>query len=665
MSELKRICTKKALMILILIVVLNILMFFISLPQGKEITLQGDELKSYIQSYPQFIENVKNQGNSISILSIYADDFSKNNIEKTMADYESLGNVKLTAADNRAVVVWSDYAMGDMILLGLMLVLVISFGSDNSKGLTMLIRSTKNGRLVLYKNRILSLFICSIFLAIILSASTLIAAFASFGEINLLMPLQSIPEFMRSCYKISVLSYIVLSVLIKAFSVFSISVIVYFIMLVFKNSLFVAVSVVVMAIELLLSVTILETSSINHLRFINLFTLLKTDVFFKEYLNLNFFSAPVNFLLASISFVAFVVIAVIIIGAVICEKKYFLSKSSVSSVIVKLKDRFHRLVPTGGVMYYEAKKLLINQAVLAVGVVLFVMVHNSLTAYEYVYAVDENVERWYNTFSGEINEDLKLDIEDKLSEYQGYIDYYENAIKEEQSKPEPSDRRIQELYTFLMENKTQKAAIEVVYENVVNGIEYTQKSGVTIHNIKPFSWSFLLREDKNTVNTASLYILLFIIFASCGVFSYESQNNMSKTIRTLHKGRLVVTAVKLIYISVISAFFATFVHLIQYNMIGEILKYENLSSPVQSLMFMREFPIVMSIKAFIILLFILRAVMAVIASLITALISKYTPDRLISLVVSVFILAIPSMLLTASLDFPLSLINLLGGLFII
>ena len=190
------------------------------------------------------------------------------------------------------------------------------------------------------------------------------------------------------------------------------------------------------------------------------------------------------------------------------------------------------------------------------------------------------------------------------------------------------------------------------------------KNAIKIDNIKPFAWNFLLREDKNTVNTASLYILLFIIFASSGIFSYDKQNNMTSTIRTLYNGRTKTTVIKLLYIALISAVFAIFVHRVQYNMIGEILQFENLSSPVQSLSFMREFPFLISIKGFIILLFIVRGVSAVIISLLTAVISKYTPDRMLSLVAGVFILAVPSMLLTISSDNTFSPISLLGGLFI-
>lgn len=664
MCELKRICSKKALFILLMIIVLNSLIFYISLPDNKEITLTGQELDEYIAQYPQFLHSVSEQGSSISVLSIYADDFSKNNINKTMLDYKNLSGISLENADNRALVVWSDYHLCDIIILGLMLIVVLSFKSEGSKGLTLLIRSTKNGRVSLYIQRIAVLLICSVAISFSLSLTTLITSAVTFDGVKLFSPIQSVSQFMKCPYEISILSYIISSILIKAFTVFSICVFVYFLMLVFKNSLFIAGIVIASAAEIILSLTIKETSSFNHLKFINLFTLLKTDIYFKEYLNLNFFTKPVYYLDGALMVTLTLVAIVFVCSLFISEKKYFVSKSSVSRYFYKIKAFMAKLLPTGSVFTFEARKLLINQAVLPAFIIFMFIVNNTLGAYEYVYSVDKNVERWYNTFKGEISEQMMADIQKELSGFDKNIAYYQGQIDAELSNAVPNKARIENLNTFLYENITQKEALTVVYNNVTSGLEYSLKNAIKIDNIKPFAWNFLLREDKNTVNTASLYILLFIIFASSGIFSYDKQNNMTSTIRTLYNGRTKTTVIKLLYIALISAVFAILVHRVQYNMIGEILQFENLSSPVQSLSFMREFPFLISIKGFIILLFIVRGISAVIISLLTAVISKYTPDRMLSLVAGVFILAVPSMLLTISSDNTFSLISLLGGLFI-
>lgn len=665
MIELKRICSKKALLILLMIVILNALLFYISAPQNKDITLQNDELQSYIDSYPQYLENVKNQGKNISVLSIYADDFSRNNIQKTIADYERLSAIELQSGDNRAVVVFSDYRLTDMILLGLMLAIAVSYSAERSKGLVLLVRSAKNGRAALYLQRIAVLAICSVMLSLVLYASNIITAAVAYDGINLIAPIQSVPEFQTCAYKISILGYLLSTVLIKAVSAFISACIVYFLMLILKNSLFIIATAIICVIEVLLAVTIEPTSTLNGLRFVNLYTLLQTDVYFRRYCNLNFFSHPIGFLKAALVILLLTAAAIIAIGAIVSKKKYFTAQNTLNKLTVKIKELLHKYLPCGGDIYYEVKKLFVNQGAAVVIVVMFYLVFSSLTKYEYLYFVDPNEEHWYRVFSGEITAGMNDEIQLKLDEFQYNIDYYTAQIEEESSKENPNVQRLQNLYGLLQNDITQKAALEKVHLNVLSGLEYTKESGITVENIMPFSWRFLLCEDKATVNTASMYIMLMIILMTSGIFSYDTQNNMSAPIRSFYRGRKRNVLIKLSVVSLVSLAFAIAVHRIQYNMIGEVISYNNSEAIVQSLAFMRDFPFLISIESFITILFALRGAAAVALSLAVAFVSRHTPDRITSLVVSVFALAVPSMLLTSGFDFKYSLINLLGGLFII
>ena len=188
----------------------------------------------------------------------------------------------------------------------------------------------------------------------------------------------------------------------------------------------------------------------------------------------------------------------------------------------------------------------------------------------------------------------------------------------------------------------EKDALTPVYENIRDGCEYTKRTGNAVNLIEPYSYDLIIQHDEQTRSRASLYILIGIIGAVSGVFAYDRQNNMSGTQRSSYRGRKMLILNKSALVCIVCTVICVSIHLIQFIQIGNFLGYNNTDVPIQSLMFMRDFKPYISITAYFVLLFAVRAVASCLIGIICTVISRLSSDTTTAMGVSLFTLAVPS-----------------------
>ena len=103
-----------------------------------------------------------NNANHYNTLAALQGGFSTENIHKTTKDYEKLSNVQPQLGENKGFVLLSGYITGDIIILVVTLLIATVFSEERKKGLTTLIRSTKNGRKLLSFQRCVVIIITAI-----------------------------------------------------------------------------------------------------------------------------------------------------------------------------------------------------------------------------------------------------------------------------------------------------------------------------------------------------------------------------------------------------------------------------------------------------------------------------------------------------------------------
>ncbi len=307
MSELRRVLLSRRTLLYLLIAVLLGGIFFLydCSDESKATTLTGEELSAYISGYPEFLQSVQNNADNYNTIAALSGGFSAENIRKTAEDYAILSGVTPILGENKGFVLLSGYVTGDIVIIAVTLLIAAAFTEERKKGLVTLIRSTKNGRRLLSVQRTGIIIITALVTSILIHLVCFVVAQLTCGDMGVLRPIQSVPEFSLCPFRITILDYLVYSVLMKALAAAVCGLLLYLISAVMESAIGFAVCGVAIIAEYLLYGAILPTDRLVGLKFCNIAAVLRTDVFFSEYCNLNIFGNAVGFLPCALTVVVF------------------------------------------------------------------------------------------------------------------------------------------------------------------------------------------------------------------------------------------------------------------------------------------------------------------------------------------------------------------------
>ena len=642
MSEFKRLFGRKTVFMLLALVIINVGLFMMSFATEKDITLTGSELESYISEYPEFLRKTKENGESLSMFNMYKEGFAADNIEKTAQAYEKLEDITVKAGDNRGIVLFLQYRLSDVIMLGFLMIIAIGFLKERRKGTVYLVRSTVKGRGVLYFQRVGILAVSAVIAGVMLYGSNLLATLISFGDADLSRSIQSLPEFMQCHYSISIAEYIMLSVTLKIAACFLCALAFYIIISVLGTGMAYTITALFAVTELLFYTLIIPVSTLNALKYINIFALINCEDFLAVCRNINVFGKAVSALGCNMVFIGGLSVILIFAGCFVHGKLY-VGKKSFLKKISDMKSRLLEKISFQRTLFgWESFKLLVKQGGLIFMAAAFLLALSSAMKYDYKYIINPREQLFYQEFGGVITEETFLAAQEKMTELEEKIEFYQNGIDDLLARGSYSEEAIGRLYRRLGEAMEEKDALTPVYENIRDGCEYTKRTGNAVNLIEPYSYDLIIQHDEQTRSRASLYILIGIIGAVSGVFAYDRQNNMSGTQRSSYRGRKMLILNKSALVCIVCTVICVSIHLIQFIQIGNFLGYNNTDVPIQSLMFMRDFKPYISITAYFVLLFAVRAVASCLIGIICTVISRLSSDTTTAMGVSLFTLAVPS-----------------------
>ena len=142
--------------------------------------------------------------------------------------------VKPVAGNNKGFVLMAGYVTGDILILAVTLLIAAGFCEERKKGLNLLIRSTKNGRRKLSAQRVVIIVTAALAASVSVHFFCYAAAVLSCGDMGIFRPIQSIPEFFLCPYPITILDYLIFSVLLKALAAAVSGLLLYFLSAVFE-----------------------------------------------------------------------------------------------------------------------------------------------------------------------------------------------------------------------------------------------------------------------------------------------------------------------------------------------------------------------------------------------------------------------------------------------
>lgn len=676
MNEFVRIFSRRILIIFTVLMILNAGIFVISVRTQKDVTLTGEALEQYIEEYPEFIGSALENSGNMSVLDMYKSGFAAENIRKTAEAYRNLGTPELKYADNTGTAIFVQYRLTDMFIAAFLLMITVNMLEERRKGLVYMIRSTSGGRLKLYITRTLITAFSSAVSVILFYGTDLAVMTAVKGMPDLSASLQSLPEFMKCPFSLSTGGFIVRMFIVKSAVFFVLSMAFFLCISVFNTAAAYTVFGASAAVEAVLYMAVPLVSSLNAVKYLNVFAVLGVTDIYNEcrFINIfgNAFSADLclRVIVPAASAVLFTA------GAAVhgkCHVTAHGSSGRISELLSGLREKTAFQHTLAG---WEIYKLFIKQGGIIFMAAAFFMAFSAASKYSYTEEKTAlNQAEWFIKYSGVITDESLEEAETDLSQLDGLIAFYHDNINELNEtlllKTDEEDTGRINRYISDIENDLEKAqyrrdGLIPVMENIRSGIEYTGRTGNDIYLIEQNIYETFLLNDRYSVRRASLFILIGIIGAVSGVYAFDSQNNMRNTIRTSVKGRINIHFAKLVPVILFCAVMSTSLHLIQFIQIGHAFGgYNDTVVPVQSINFMRDFGLYISVRDFLIFLFSVRAAAAVLAGLICSAVSRLCRDTSSAMGAAVFILAVPAVVSQFVSDVGIvSMIDLLGGEFV-
>lgn len=661
MSEIRRVLlSRRTLLYLLIAVFIGSVFFIYDCISEKKITLSGDELSEYISEYPAFLDSVRDNAEEMSALAALSGGFSLTNILKTAEDYEKLGNIVPVMGENKGIVLLSGYIMGDILIMAVTLLIAALFTEERKKGLVTLVRSTENGRRLLSVQRTGIIIIAGFMSSLFVHLALFITAQIACGDMNVLRPIQSVPEFSLCPYSITILEYLIFSVLLKALAAVVSGLILYLLSSIFESAVSIVICAFVIVGEYVLYGAILPTDRFSGLKFCNIAALLRTDIFFKEYCNLNIFENAVSFLSCAVVVIG-IAFAALSVACILFTSGYASESTSLGAFFGRLGSALSRKLPAVPLGVYEFKKVFINQkGIIILAAVLYISISSALQ-YRYVIpGYSELEDQYYNKYRGEISDESVADMNEEYDTLQKNKDRLLKEIEElagDTSESALAKTRDKQRQLALLDNRIY--TLGSLIEKAEDGLSYSKESGITVSLIKTNVYEFLLVNDKATTNKNALYIIIAIVGMFSGICAIENRSNMNSVLKTSLKGRGRLTAIKLGVIGVTSVFTTAAIYLTQFLQIGAG-GYNDLEATAQSVEILRFMPFEISILGYIILMFIVRILSAFAVGAVVMLVSKYCRSAVTAICINAVFLIIPAVLSgTGILPFP-SAADLIG-----
>lgn len=610
----------------------------------KEITLSGEELSAYIESYPELLQSIRENAENYSGLAALSGGFSAENIRKTAADYARLSGVEPVFGNNKGFVLLSGYVTGDILILAVTLLISAGFCEERKKGLNLLIRSTKNGRGSLSVQRVVIIITAALLTSFIVHFFCYVAAVLSCGDMGIFRPIQSVPEFSLCPYPITISDYLVFSALLKALGAAISGLLLYFLSAIFEPIIAFGLFGGMAVIELLLYGTILPTDRLAPLKFCNIAAVLRTDIFFGNYCNLNIFGNAVGFLPCAL----FVVGAVFVLLIVVCC--VFTSNGAEGfslggRALDRIRSYISRKAPSLPLPLWEAKKVFVSQkGALILAVVIYIAV-SSTFQYRYVIPTYSKYEEmYYEKFSGVITEEMRSEM---TAEHDRVYAEQMALYKEYMGLLEANDFQLTDdlipKYNRLVDMEEQLSTLDEFIKKADKALTYTDCTGIKTELIKPKIYELLLVRDTSTTNKNALYILLALVGVFAGICANENHCNMNAALKSTARGRGRLMVVKLGIIGITSVLVTAVVFAPQVLLIGTG-GYNDLYAAAQSLEFLRFVPFEVSILGYLVIMFAVRMIFAFAVGAAVMLISRYCGSRITALCVSAVIFIVPAAL---------------------
>ncbi len=590
-----------------------------------------------INEYKKLASSFGKQAKALSGFSLFADEnsFEYRSIIRSAEAYKNSADVEPVYSVSKGASTAVSNVVCDISIMAIAVVSAILLFSDRKSSQFAL--SMKNGgrRYASIKLCVLALVIT--LTAIIISSLNIGAAAIIYGLGDINRPIQGLDGFVLSPFAVSVGETLLISTTFKAAAGVGFGFIAAALCVFLKSSASVFVlSVGIAAVQTALFMLVPSQSNLALLKYANLWTLSDIKRIIGEYLNLNIFGYPFSNSFVCISFVVLIIIAAV--ALIVYLYPLIIRNSNVSFIIT------NRIFTTS-LLSHELYRVFVERKGIA-AVILAIcasMVYGS--TFKMNYDVDERYKRAYiSDIGGEINAGTYKYLEaerQRFADVQKRIDDLQKKYEDDEISPQGYSAA----YAALLQETAGSRSFLYIEQQTISA----DGRGELIYDT---GYAKLTASNgfANDVVPSIMAVLLTIILIA-PMYSRDKEIGLQKLISSTIYGEKGLYIRRMLITTVISFLVALIAYIPQYCTVFAEYGGEWLSSPVQSLMQLSDFPFRVSILDYLILINAIRIVSYVLLGEIALMISGLSNKSFVSLTISLMVFVMPLILYMLGADF--------------
>ena len=591
-----------------------------------------------VSGYGEYLRSIQENKDTLSGISIFGgqdqNTYSSRNLQKSTADYGGLSDRDVRFAASKGITsamqsIWIDL----LLVLSMMLFVGSLITEEKEKKLFLITRSTKHGVLHSISAKLAALFVHCILLTVTIYTVSIAFFGVSAGWFDPGASLQSIAAYTESSLPISILGYILLSVLTKAFVLFGIGAVLT--VLCIGSGIAVLPFLAgagIIGVSTLLYYLIPAGSVFSVFKYLSPVGLMKTENIYGGYLNFNLFGYPVSRLSLSIGLILLICI-VGVVGSllVFCRMQGF----EVRKLYLPFSVSFR---PHTNILRHESYKLLItNRALLILLLFAVLFVYRSLDR-SYTPSVGEQYYQSLMTeFEGELTnekESLVLSEKSRYEEALQQIEQIDKMVSAGELSTDTADT--------LKSQANMTLAFYPAFQRVEAQYEHIKADGGSFVYDTGYLYLFGILEDAFSVDF--LLLSIGIIIALSGAMSMEYQTGSLFLIGATKTGKRKMMLYKALIGSLAASTLTLVPILCRMYRISAVYPMHSLGKAIQNIPHFSGFAVSMPVACFVLLFVIVQILSMVLAALITMAISTWRKNHAQTVFFALLILAVPMLL---------------------
>lgn len=559
----------------------------------------------YINEYEKNIQQIVKNAKNMNRYSIFAkkNSFSYNNIKKTEKDFTYIKVHNMVVDNDIATEALTDYNLTIYISLIFVFVIMCNMLKERVNNISKLTWTMKNGRFKIAFIRQCILFITVLTTVSLMHIAVCLCSFCIYGGIDSInSPIQTIQEFSTYIYPVSRIQYLFIMLFNSIIVVYTVASIIWMLMvLIYNLKLFYVIAAMVAGIEFILYKNISGVSNLKILHDFNLFSLLSYNILSRKYYNIGFSKVVIS--CWNVVFILCCVISLImsLITLIFYSRKINIlnDNGKIYYKLIQIIQKNITSLPFCGKEFY---KLLTGGN----GILFLILI---IVCSSYVCSTDrlnyseiqlKNDELYYR-YGGLDYSELKTKCEEIENEYIKAQQTYKKVLEDENETSE----NIVMAYADYEQKKNKLSSISEIIDKIsyVENTKNDKSINCYLMSDRGYEKVFGIKSLRREMTNIIIFSIIIVLIISEN-FSKEYKSNMYMIMHTYRNGRKWSYIRKSLTNVLMTVLFYFIFRIIDIFYLMKYYDFNYIKAPVQSLSYMSDENMKISIIGYIILYYI-------------------------------------------------------------